>query len=156
MSNTTAKVLGGLRVSSFLPDRLCCVRWWSLEGLTWEQRADSNVLFKAFLLPWSLAGFGKASSCTCSARQSSAINKRPKEICRAAFSRSTLRLVAVMMTAGSQGCAPSLCSLLLPCKCPCSQGDTCTVSGPGWHPVGNHHLFMEKLMQKFMYIIMVL
>lgn len=121
-----------------------------LEGFTRDRRADSNVQFKAFLLPWSVNGFRKASGWTHSARRSSAINKRPKGICRVAFSRSHIRLVteveAMRTTAGSQTCVPSPARAPYSCLAICCSpgGETgCLALGGGRHLVGTHFRFVK-------------
>lgn len=134
-----------------------------LEGFTQDQRADSNVQFKAVVLPWSVIGFRKASGWTHSARQSSAINKRPKGIYGVALSRSHIRLVAeveaMRTTAGSQKCVPS--PARAPRSCPaicCSpRGETaCLALGGGRHPVGAHFLFCENFFAKLHRLLLIL
>lgn len=71
-------------ISARLGVRVGCAVEGSVPGGLY-MKVDSNVQVKAFLLPWSVVGFRKALGLTHSARQSSAINKRPKGICMVAF-----------------------------------------------------------------------
>lgn len=134
-------------ISARLGVRVGCEVEGSVPGGLYT-KADSNVQVEAFPLPWSVIGFRKALGRTHSARQSSAINKRPKGICAVAFSRSHIRLAAeveaMRMAVGCQRCAPAAapCSCRAICRCP--GGHTaCLALGGGRHPVGTRFLFVK-------------